>query len=815
MHQIYSNLFIVFFTMLIPVLGISQNSFQGNISSQEGPLNGAAICIKALDKGTYADANGDFNIENLPNGKHSVEFSFTGYKKQIVNIELPGQEFLNIKLLNDTQLLKDVIVTSTWASENTPIAQENISGAELVNENLGQDVPFLLRWTPSMVVTSDAGAGIGYTGLRIRGTDPSRINVTINGIPLNDAESQGVFWVDLPDIAGSTENIQIQRGVGTSTNGSGAFGGSINLATNTLNAKPYAELFNSVGSFNSRKHSLKAGSGLINKHWAFDTRVSLTNSDGYVDRATSDLSSLYLAGGYYGEKTVVKAIYFTGHERTYQSWYGTPESRILGDEDAMKAHAAREGYSDSQLESLLNSGRTYNFYQYKDEVDDYQQDHYQLHFSHAFTANSNLNAALHYTKGKGFFEQFRNQDNFSDYQLADLRIGQDTISSGDFIRRRWLDNDYLGYTLGYNLELSKLNLTIGNSYHHYTGGHYGELIWGQYADAFQPGYRYYDNTGIKKDANLFAKAEIALSDKLDGFVDAQFRNVQYEVEGVDNDLRNLNEERNFSFFNPKVGLSYKTSETSRAYAHLGIANREPNRNDIIDALDPSSVKSERLADLELGYEYQTTSFGFGINLYNMAYKDQLVLTGELNDVGSPIRVNTPKSYRRGVEAQFNWSVTEKLNWEANLTLSQNKIEQFTATVYDYTNGFDIISNVHEDTDISFSPSVIASSRFSYQLSDWIEFALLSKFVGKQYLDNTQNEDRVINEYFVNDFRIVLNPSIKKLSELRLLLNAYNIFDEEYSSNGYTYSYVFGNPVTENFYYPQAGRHFMVGLLLGF
>ena len=802
--------------LLFPYFSLAQMNLSGKILDTQGEsLMGATVAIPVLKKGVISDANGTFTMNDLPAGAHTLEIRYVGYDPKTIAINLPMADPMAIVMIESEEFLQDIIVESTWAREKTPIAFETVDGDELQKENLGQDVPFLLRWTPSVVVTSDAGHGIGYTSMRIRGTDASRINVSINGIPLNDAESHAVFWVDLPDIAGSTESVQIQRGVGTSTNGSGAFGGTVNLSSNALQREAYGELFNSFGSFNSRKHSLKAGTGLIADRWTFDTRMSLTKSDGYVDRASADLNSAYLSAGYYGEKTVVKGIFFTGNEVTYQSWYGTPESRILGDREGMIAHAGREGYSEAQLDNLLNAGRTYNFYLYDNQVDDYGQDHYQLHLTHAPNANSTISAALHYTKGKGFFEQYRNGDDFSAYGLPNSIIGQDTIGSGDFIRKRWLDNDYFGYTANWQMDFDKLDFTIGNAFHHYQGKHFGELIWATYADNFVPGDRYYDNEGIKNDANLFAKADWQATDKLNVFADLQFRHVDYSVSGIDNDLRNLNEEVRYNFFNPKAGLTYSINNTSKAYASLGIANKEPNRSDIIDRLPGTTVLPEQLLDLEIGYRSSFDALQLGVNFYNMSYNDQLVLTGALNDVGSTIRTNVAKSYRRGVEIDLNWAIDPKFSLAGNLTLSQNKIKAFEEVIYDYTNGFDIITNTYDNTDISFSPSAIAAANLTYRPKDWMTASLLAKYVGLQYLDNTGNEDRSIAGYFINDFRLVLTPKVKRLKQFQFMLNVYNLLDTAYSSNGYTYSYVFADAVTENFYYPQAGRHFMGGLLISF
>ncbi len=791
---------------------MAQNKVYGNITDETGsPLPGAIVRLVEKGGGTIADADGFYLFAPLEAGPYTLRVEYLGYAPQERVVNVQGTLTADFQLRTTAITLEGVEVLSNWATRKSPIPQTYLSQEDLEVNNQGQDVPYLLRMTPSAVVTSDAGTGIGYTGIRIRGSDPSRINVTINGIPLNDAESQGVFWVDLPDFAGSTDEIQIQRGVGTSTNGSGAFGATINLRSMDLEKKPYGELYNSYGSFNSRKHALRLGSGLINDRWAFDGRLSLIQSDGYIDRASADLRSFYLSGSYYGKKTTLKAVAFTGHEVTYQSWFGTPQSRLENDEEGMRTHAANNGYTEAQLENLLNSGRTYNFYLYDNQVDNYQQNHYQLHLSHEFNDQWMGRAALHYTRGFGYFEQFREDDDFADYQLNNPIIGSDTITSGDFIRRRWLDNDYYGGTASLNYLLPNLNLTLGGAFHQYDGDHFGEIIWAEFATNSDIRDRYYDNVGNKSDFNVFAKMEVNWKQWWNWYVDLQLRQVNYKINGVDNDLRNLDFEQNFTFFNPKLGVRRDFSGTQSVFASVGVAHREPVRSDIVDALTDRVPTAERLVDVELGYDYTRSTFQFGANVYWMQYQDQLVQTGELNDVGAPVRINVPNSYRAGLELQTDWQITERFNWRANLTLSQNKIQSYDQFLYDYTNGFEIIEETFEDTDIAFSPNVIGGSELSLRPVPAFEIALLSKYVGDQFLDNTSSEERKIDAFFVNDLRLRYQFKTPKIRELNLSFIVNNVFDTEYSSNGYTFSYVVGERVTENFYYPQAGIWWMAAV----
>lgn len=782
------------------------------------PLIGATVSLRDSGRISITNDQGYFQFLKLSPGNYVAEIRFVGYKATEDMLSTDESEWKIILLEEDVRMTDQVIVTATRVNEKSPTTSTTLNRATLQKQNFGQDLPFTLNWTPSLVTTSDAGAGVGYTGLRIRGSDATRINVTINGIPLNDSESQGVFWVNTPDLASSTQSVQIQRGVGTSTNGAGAFGASVNLQTNTRNDEPYADLINSFGSFNTRRHTVSLGSGLIHNKFVFDARISQIASDGYIDRATSDLKSYYVSGGYYGDKTMIKAIVFGGKEITYQSWYGVPESRLNNDAAAMLETAATEGWNQGQTENLLASGRTFNIYTYEDQVDNYAQDHYQLHASHRINELLTANAALHYTYGRGFYEEYRYDDEFANYGLPDVIIGGETFSSSDLVRRRWLDNDFYGVTYALNYETEKLNSVLGGAWNRYDGDHFGEVIWAQVSE-IPKDYQYYFNKGSKKDFTVYWKNIFPLTGKLQGFVDLQYRGISYQASGKENRQFDFDIDQEFNFFNPKLGVTYSATPHHQWYASYAIANREPVRDDFIDALSGVTPRHETLRNIEAGWRWKSNQVNLNLNYYLMNYKNQLVPTGKLNDVGALIRTNVEDSYRTGIEVDASVRLNPKLFWNANLTLSRNKIRNFSEVLYDYGVNFDEyneVINTYTDTDISFSPNLIAGSNLSYQPIRNLEVTWLTKYVGKQYLDNTSNQDRSIDSYFINDLRFAytMKPDFMREISISFLVN--NVFDVEYVSNGYTYGYL-GGPTEyrQNYFYPQAGRNYLVMIALRF
>jgi iron complex outermembrane receptor protein len=690
-------------------------------------------------------------------------------------------------------------------------------------QNFGQDLPMLLNWTPSVVTTSDAGSGVGYTGVRIRGSDATRVNVTINGIPYNDSESQGTYWVDVPDIASSTQSIQIQRGVGTSTNGAGAFGGSINLQTNTRNDKAYADVINTYGSFNTHKHTVGFGTGLIANKFTLEARASLIKSDGFIDRATSNLKSYYVAAGYYGKKSILKAIVFGGKEITYQSWNGVPESRLNNDANGLLLTAQDQGLFDDNgnikipelYNNLLNSNsRTYNMFTYKNQVDDYSQDHYQLHFSHQFNSSLAATAALHYTYGRGYYEEFKYAASLANYGLDNVIVNGQKIESSDLVRRRWLKNDFYGVTYSLKYETEKTTSILGGALNQYDGDHFGEIIS---ATGITTPYQYYFNRGNKTDFNVYSKTIVQLIDKLSGFLDLQLRSIQYKAKGAEDALFEVG--AIYTFFNPKIGLNYARSVNDFFYASYSVANREPVRDDFVNAAAGKQPKSESLHNIELGWKWKNATSMLNINYYRMDYTNQLVLTGKLNDVGNAIRTNVDNSYRQGVEIEGALRIIKKLTWGANIALSENKIKNFTEVLYNYGANYDEYKTEernYQSSDISFSPTIIGGSSLTCSIVKGVDATWLSKYVGKQYLDNTSDELRKIDGYFINDFRLIYSIHPKGMREISFSFLLNNVLDVKYSSNGYTYGYLGGGAETrQNYYYPQAGRNYLAMIALRF
>jgi iron complex outermembrane receptor protein len=783
--------------VLVAEKAFCQFNLYGKVStSQAESLTGANVYLKNTYKGVFTDKEGNYKISfNKADSIHLV-CTYLGFEKFDTTIFIDVSTELNIVLKPNTFNTQEFIVSATRVDAKTPMAQTTLSREQIQENNLGQDLPFLLDWTPSIVTTSDAGAGIGYSGIRIRGSDQTRINVTINGVPINDAEGQGVFWVNMPDLASSADDIQIQRGVGTSTNGPGAFGASINIKTNSVKAKPYGEISNTVGSFNTRKHSAQFGTGLIDNKFSFEGRLSQINSDGYIDRASSNLRSYYFSAAYIGAKTSINLVNFSGKEITYQAWAGVPK--------------------DS-----LKTNRTYNPYTYENEVDNYQQTHYQLHISHLLAENLSINTSLYYTKGMGYYEQFRNNATLASHNLLPVIVASDTIRRSDLIRRRWLDNDLYGMIYSLNYQNKKgLSLIFGGGYNHYEGDHFGEVIWAQYASNGNLGHRFYDNDAVKTDMNFYGKMNYQFTDKLFAFADLQYRTVSYKAKGIDNGVFPIDENVNFGFFNPKAGISYIPNAYNSFYGSFAVGNREPVRNDFIDAPQNKKPLHETLYNTEVGYQRSGKKYLAGLNLYHMYYNNQLVLTGAVNDVGAAIRQNIDKSYRAGAEITFAYNATQHIVWRANTTLSSNKILLFTEYVDNWDTG-EQVQIQHQQSDIAFSPSVIAGSELIYHVfknrsKQDLSFALLSKYVSRQYIDNTMSVERSLNPYFVNDLR--LNYKLKKnlIREWDFSFMVRNLFSEMYESNAWVYRYYSGGEFgVIDGYFPQAGAHYLAGFTMRF
>jgi iron complex outermembrane receptor protein len=771
---------------------IQAQNIRGSVFSATDSLAipGVNVLVKGTYIGTTTDSDGKFEIRYAKADSVTLNFHFIGYeqseRKQSNNeMEVPPV------YLQPTWYEKDaVVVSSTRANRNTATAYTELDREAIERRNFGQDIPILLELEPSVVSTSDAGAGVGYTGIRIRGTDPTRINVTLNGIPINDSESHGVFWVNMPDLASSLDNIQIQRGVGTSANGAGAFGGSINMQTNRFKSKWYVDLTNGYGSFNTWRHSVAAGSGLLAQRFTVDVRFSRISSDGYIDRASSSLFSWYASAAYHGKKTMIRFNVLGGREETYQAWWGTPK------------------------DSLRNN-RTFNYYIYENEVDKYGQDHYQLIIAHEFDRNWNFNLNGHYTRGKGFFEQFRNDDLLSDYGLPSVIAGNDTITMSDIIRRRWLDNHFYGFTFAVNYTGNRFSATLGGGFNQYLGKHYGEAIDTEFTEYEAIRQRYYADDAGKNDISVYLRANYKVSSKLTLSIDLQHRTIEYRFVGPEADLFGNIETKeqlvNWHFFNPKLGVNYELNSRNRFYTSLAIGNREPARTDIVEATQLSRPKHETLYDWELGYERRSRIYSFGLNAFWMVYENQLVLSGQVNDVGAYTRQNVDWSDRYGVELMWSVNILKNVRLSGNFTWSQSKIWDFTEFVDDYDNGGQLETH-HGLTDISFSPNYLATADLTYEPVKNLEFSFITKYVSEQFLDNTSNRDRMLNDYVINNFRAGYKFHWRFFKEIGVGVQLNNIFNQLYESNGYTFSYVYGGQqTTENYYYPQAGFNFMTML----
>ncbi|MFT4061877.1 MAG: TonB-dependent receptor plug domain-containing protein [Edaphocola sp.] len=707
---------------------------------------------------------------------------------------------------NPQQELIPVEVRAVRVNDKSPYAVSNLNQKEIKEQNLGQDIPYILNQTPSVVISSDAGAGVGYTGLRIRGTDASRINFTINGIPVNDAESQAAIFVDFPDLLSSTNSIQVQRGVGSSTNGAGAFGASVNLSNLEQGNNAYAEANNTLGSYNTWKHTVKAGTGLLRGGFNFDVRASKISSNGYIERSFSDLKSLQFTAGWQSknERTRLRFNLFTGKERTGQAWNGVAESDLD---------------SSRRRNTLgLKADGTY----YDDQTDNYQQDYYQLFFDHNVNSYWSAHAALFLTRGKGFYNEYRLGESYGSYYLPDFTTpGGDTFTTTNLTRRLWLDNYYYGgiYSLVY--QRNKTQFILGGGYTRYDAKHYGFITWADYG--VPDNYRWYNLTAYKKDCNIYAKLQQRLGSNWFAFADLQYRRVHYEINGFRKNP-GLSPKANYNFINPKVGLSYITHHAgnaeSKAYGSFAVANKEPNRDDF-EASPTELPKAESLYDAELGYQYRTPIWEAAANLYYMYYRNQLIPTGKINDVGSYTRTNTPKSYRSGIELTASVKPADWLSLHANATFSANKILDFEEYIDDYDAGGQKL-NTYGKTDIALSPSVIAAGNASLQpfkkqlTKQQVYVDLIGKYVGRQFLDNTGNKNRSINPYALCDLRLRYNVQPGFVKDLGIALAVNNVLNKKYEASGYTFSYIYGGSLTtENYYFPQAGTNFLLAVNIGF
>ncbi|SDX22445.1 TonB-dependent receptor [Aequorivita viscosa] len=712
-----------------------------------------------------------------------------------------AQEALQEKAQDSSKIesLDEVLVQAIRVNADSPITHSNLDKEELENRNLGQDIPYMLSYMPSVVTTSDAGAGVGYTYIRVRGSDASRVNVTLNGIPYNDSESQGTFWVNLPDFTSSVQSLQLQRGVGTSTNGSGAFGASLNLLSDAVSNEAYGEISNSFGSYNTRKHNVKFSTGLLSEHFELAGRLSTIKSDGYIDRASSDLKSYFLQGAFVDDNTLLKALVFGGKNITYQSWNGLEDPEKLENDRTFNTAGM---YTDADG----------NVQFYDNEIDDYAQDHYQLLWNQRFDNNWSTNLSFNYTRGLGYFEQYKEDQKFTTYGFEPIQIGGDTINRTDVIRRRWLDNHFYAVNANVNYKNNKIDFTGGAFYSYYTGDHYGEVIWARYASTSEIRDRYYDSNGEKSEFTVFSKATYRLNDKLSVFGDLQGRFLNYNTTGITSDLVLMEIDEDYAFFNPKAGLTYMLNSGNQFYFSYGKAHREPSRNDYEQGI----ITPEKLDDFELGWRFASAKTKVNTNLFYMHYKDQLVLSGELNDVGAALRTSSGKSYRLGLEVDAEIQLFKNLRTLPNIALSTNKNVDFVTSL----NGE--LVNLG-NTNISFSPSVVAGNMLEYSPTTKLQFGLLTKFVGEQYMGNIDSEASKLDSYFINDLNIVYTldnlPWIKEIVFSGLVNNIFNV---NYISNGYFYTWDddFSNPGTVTTvegagYYPQATINFLVGATIKF
>jgi iron complex outermembrane receptor protein len=787
----------IFLFLFVSTLANAQSfTLSGKVVNENNDsLPGATVLVKESKKGTSTDFDGQFSL-SLPKGKYTIQVSFVGYKPISKEIALVKNDAMEFVLLPNSTVLDEVLVSAVRVKANSPVTHSNLSKKEIAKRNLGQDIPILLNYLPSVTTSSDAGAGIGYTYIRVRGSDGSRVNVTVNGIPYNDAESQGTFWVNMGDFASSTESLQLQRGVGTSTNGSGAFGASLNILTDAISEEAGGEISNSFGSFGTRKHTAKFTTGKINDHFEFAGRLSKVYSDGYIDRAFTDLKSYFLQGSYTDENTLIKALAFGGKEYTYQAWNGLTAEELKED-------------------------RKQNPYTYDNETDNYQQDHYQLHWNEKLNKNWTTNLGLNYTRGKGYFEQFKEEESAADFNNL-------IEEESDVVVRRWLDNHFYVANLNATYKDDDIEVIGGMSYSNYTNDHFGEIIWGSdLSEGTSIRDQYYFSDAKKTDFSSFIKTTYKVTDQLTAFVDLQERFVTYKTKGLTSDREEIDVDTNFNFFNPKLGLTYELNNTNSFYASYAKANREPNRNDF----EEGNTQHESLDDYELGWRLKNENIKLNTNVYYMNYRNQLVLTGAINDVGSPIRATSGKSYRLGLEIDADIRISDQFSIRPNVAISSNKNVDFNANI----NG-DLINL--GNTPISNSPDLIAGNAFVFHPLKNLQFSLLSKYVGEQYMGNlggaivnepstiyneiSKNNEK-LKSYFTSDLNMVYEVETTKIFKaivFTAMVN--NIFNTKYVDRGYYFTYddtwsVAGETTTIDGagYYPQATRNFLVGVTLKF
>jgi len=778
------------FLMVLSGYAVMAQQYQltGTVTREGKPLSGVSVYTTTKNSGTLTDDSGNYKL-TLEEGKHIIQFVYGNRKSFEIN--LTSDQVLDVDLSGLEEALDEVFLQSVRVDADSPITYSNLTNEEIGERNLGQDIPTLMNYLPSVVTTTDAGNGIGYSGIRVRGSDATRTNVTINGVPYNDAESQGTFWVNLGDFASSTENIQLQRGVGTSTNGAGAFGASINILTDRFNEEASAEVANTYGSNNTHKHTAKFSTGLFNNHWEFAGRASLIKSDGYIDRAASELKSYFLQGSYVDGGTLVKALMFGGKEKTYQAWYGIDAATLESD----RTYNPAGEYTDEDG----------NVKYYDNQTDNYQQDHYQLLWNQTYDKNWSSNFALHYTYGRGYYEEYEVNKVLTNFGLEPFISNGEEITTSDLVNTSWLDNHFYGTTFSLNYQNSSVDAIVGGGWNRYDGDHFGEVIYTRFARNNDPYEPFYKNNAVKTDFNIYTKATVSITNKFAVYGDLQLRTINYEGDGPTQQVDNFPIDANFDFFNPKGGFTYQFNEQNQLYGSVAVAHREPSRSDYEDAFENDEVAptEEQLVDYELGWRFNAGKTQINTNLYFMDYKDQLVLSGEIDEEGAAIRKNSGESYRLGVEVDATIWVNNWLSLRPNIAISRNRNKDFVAV-------FDGEQQNFGDTKISFSPNIVAGNMIRVSPVKNLQLNFLSKYVGEQYMSNLQLEESKLDSYFVNDFNVqYLWKTAPLFKEVVFTGLVNNVFDEKYVSNGYF------DPAWGAGYYPQATTNFLAGITLRF
>lgn len=794
----------------ITALNASDSSVLNNVR-----VSVELIAVKQKRITLFTDSTGNCNLQLASAGPYYLSLYAPGFKTFTTKIA-QNSPVLFIYLQPLIYDGEEVTVSATRAGEMIPGTYTVLSKKELANRNFGQDIPVLLQNIPSAVTSSDAGTGIGYTGIRIRGIDPTRINVTINGVPLNDAESQSVFWVNMPDFASGVENIQVQRGVGTTSGGTGAFGAAINIKTDKFSETPYAYISLATGSFKTNRQTLKIGSGRLNSDWYMEARLSWIKSDGFVDRASSNLKSWYFTTGKKTKKSLFQVNVFSGSEKTYQAWNGVPAVKFNIDSAGIDSFIAWQWYDSAAASNLRLSDRNkYNYYTYANETDNYKQTHLQVVYNRSLKKNSSINAVLHGTLGKGYYENYERKTDVSGYLDTPLISNGQRVDFADLIHQRWLDNQFVGALFSYQSKNARTENILGGGFNVYKGKHFGEVIWHEFMDDNAKDITYYSNKSLKTDANVYCKLHYAVNSRISAFSDLQVRSVYYQWFGPDNTGISANQHTDYLFFNPKAGIKFQKSTKESMYLTIGRASREPVRDDFINADRKNIPKPEFMNNVEGAYQGSRGDWKYTVTGFYMGYKDQLALTGKINDVGGYTRINIPNSYRAGLEVEASVDIANWINWSFNVAFSQNKIKEFTEYVDDYTQGGQK-AYYWKNTDMALSPNRVVGSQLTVKFSKAFKVLFLTKYVGRQYLDNTQNERRSLEPYLLNDIVLHFNPKIKMFKSFGMGLMVNNIGNRIYASNGYSYSgIIHGHRRDFSFVYPQAGTNVMVKLDLGF